>query len=139
MSGGWGSFADETSALLAGAGILTLALFPLAIPAIALTVVALVPFLAVGLAFGVLAAPPLLVARRLGRRAKSSRSREGLGALGNPFAGQRRSVGARVRQSRPRCRAGVVERHSIVASLERRPARPDPGSRGALKSDRTMR
>src|SRR4051812_3841083 len=75
MSGCWGSFAEQTSALLVGVGILTFALFPLALPMIALTAVALTPLLVVGLAAVVVAAPPLLIARWLGRRASERRAR----------------------------------------------------------------
>ncbi len=54
--------------------MLTFALFPLAIPLIALTVVALLPFLVVGIALAILAAPPLLAARWLRRRAGGDRA-----------------------------------------------------------------
>jgi hypothetical protein len=67
--------ADEVAAWLVGAGIVTMALFPLAIPIIALTAVAAIPLvlvaLAVGLAAAVVAAPILLL-RRLRRSAGAS-------------------------------------------------------------------
>jgi hypothetical protein len=56
---------EGTSAALTGIGALAFAFFPLAIPITALTVVALIPFLAVGLVLGVVAAPFVLVARWL--------------------------------------------------------------------------
>src|SRR5436189_5791187 len=63
---------EGTSAALVGGGILTFALFPLALPLIALTVVAALPFLVAGIAVGrvaaILAAPILLVRRLRGRR-----------------------------------------------------------------------
>jgi hypothetical protein len=63
---------DETLALATGAGIVAVALFPLAIPILALTAVALVPLaiplLLIPLLGGLIAAPFLLL-RRLFRRA----------------------------------------------------------------------
>jgi hypothetical protein len=62
---------EETSAFAVGAGILVMALFPLAIPIVALTAVALIPLLVVPLALGVLAAAvalPILGVRHLWRR-----------------------------------------------------------------------
>jgi hypothetical protein len=63
---------DGTLAFAAGAGIVTLALFPLAIPIVGLTAVALIPLLIplllIPLAVGLVAAPFLLL-RRLFRRA----------------------------------------------------------------------
>jgi hypothetical protein len=56
-----------TSGVLVGAGIVTMALFPLAIPILALLPLAL-PALALGLVAMLLAAP-ILLARRLRRRA----------------------------------------------------------------------
>jgi hypothetical protein len=52
----------------AGVGIIALALFPLAIPILALTAAALIPLLLIPLAGGLIAAPFLLL-RRLFRRA----------------------------------------------------------------------
>lgn len=61
---------DELSGWLAGGGILTMALFPLAIPLIALTAVAVIPLLLVPLAAGLVVAvvaAPILLMRKLGR------------------------------------------------------------------------
>jgi hypothetical protein len=63
---------DEISSLLVGGGILTVALFPLAVPLIAMTVVLALPLLLVPLAVGVVAAivaAPILLVRSLGIRA----------------------------------------------------------------------
>jgi hypothetical protein len=64
---------DGVSGALVGGGIVTMALFPLALPILALTAVALLPLVLIGLAAGlvgaILAAPILLV-RRLARRAR---------------------------------------------------------------------
>ena len=62
---------DEISGWLVGAGILTLALFPFAVPLIALTLVCALPLLLVALAVGVVAAivaAPILLVRSIGRR-----------------------------------------------------------------------
>ena len=64
---------EGVSAVLTGGGVLSFALFPLAIPLLALTAVALLPFLVFGLALAILAAPPLLAARWLRRRAGGNR------------------------------------------------------------------
>jgi hypothetical protein len=57
--------ADTTNALLVGGGLITMVLFPLALPILALTAVALLPFLlpplVVVLAIALLALPVLLV------------------------------------------------------------------------------
>jgi membrane protein implicated in regulation of membrane protease activity len=62
---------ETASALLVGGGILTMALFPLALPMIALLAIAAIPLLLIGLlaalAAAVLAAPVIAV-RRLRRR-----------------------------------------------------------------------
>ena len=62
---------DEISKWTVGAGIITVALFPLAIPIVVLTAVALlallVPLAAIGLLAGVIAAPVMLVRRLWGR------------------------------------------------------------------------
>ena len=61
------------SAALTGVGALTFAFFPLAIPIVALTAIALIPFLVVALAVGLAAAVvagPLLLARWLRERAR---------------------------------------------------------------------
>jgi hypothetical protein len=66
---------DEVSRWGVGGGIITIALFPLALPIIALTVVAALPLLLIGLA-GVLAAAvviaPVLLVRGVGRSLKRS-------------------------------------------------------------------
>jgi hypothetical protein len=63
---------DEAATWLVGGGILTVALFPLALPLLLLTFAGLLPFLVppllVALVIGTLAVP-ILVARRIGRRA----------------------------------------------------------------------
>jgi hypothetical protein len=63
---------DNTLGLAAGLGIVTMALFPLAIPLLALTAVALIPLLIplvlIPLIGGLIAAP-LLLLRRLFRQA----------------------------------------------------------------------
>ena len=62
---------DEISKWTVGAGIITVALFPLEIPIVVLTAVALLPLLvpvaAIGLLAGVIAAPVMLVRRLRGR------------------------------------------------------------------------
>jgi uncharacterized membrane protein YhaH (DUF805 family) len=64
--------ADEVWKWTVGAGIITVALFPLAIPIVALTAVALLPLLVplvvIGVLAGIVAAPVLLVRRLRGRR-----------------------------------------------------------------------
>ena len=71
---------DEISKWTVGAGIITVALFPLAIPIVVLTAVALVPLLvplaAIGLLAGVIAAPVLLVRRLRGRPASGPAAEE---------------------------------------------------------------
>jgi hypothetical protein len=62
---------EGSSAALTGLGALTFAFFPLAIPIVALTAVALIPFLVAGLAIGLAAAvvtAPVLLGRWLHRR-----------------------------------------------------------------------
>ena len=73
---------EETSTWLVGGGVITLALFPLALPIVALTAIALIPFLlpvvAVGVVVAVVAFPVLLVRRGLrvaGMRRRSSRAK----------------------------------------------------------------
>ena len=65
-----GEVADEMATMAIGGAILTLALFPFAVPMIALTVIALVPLLVLGLAAGLMVAVfavPVTTARRLRR------------------------------------------------------------------------
>jgi hypothetical protein len=63
---------DELAAWLVGFGIVTAAVFPLALPIIALTVASLIPLvlvaLAAGLLIAVVAAPILLVRRMFARQ-----------------------------------------------------------------------
>jgi membrane protein implicated in regulation of membrane protease activity len=63
---------EGTSGVLVAAGIVTMALFPLALPILALTAIALLPlalpFLAAVLVAALVAAP-ILLARRVARRA----------------------------------------------------------------------
>jgi membrane protein implicated in regulation of membrane protease activity len=72
---------EGSSAALTGLGALTFAFFPLAIPLVALTAVALIPLVAIALAAGLVAAvaaAPLLLVRsvrgRLRRRAPRRRA-----------------------------------------------------------------
>jgi hypothetical protein len=67
-----GEVADELSGWNTGGGMVTMALFPLALPILGLTVVATIPLVLIGLAVGVaaaLVALPVLVLWRLGRLA----------------------------------------------------------------------
>jgi membrane protein implicated in regulation of membrane protease activity len=62
---------DTMSEFLVGGGILTMALFPLAIPIVALLIVAALPLLAVGAALaivGAILAAPIVLVRALSRR-----------------------------------------------------------------------
>ncbi|HWT24693.1 MAG TPA: hypothetical protein VN213_14405 [Solirubrobacteraceae bacterium] len=71
-----GEVADEMAAIATGGAILTFALFPFAVPMIALTIIALVPLLVVGLAAGLvvaLFAAPVVMVRRLRRRCRGHR------------------------------------------------------------------
>ena len=82
---------DEIWKWTVGAGILVVALAPLALPILILTIVAtlplLVPLLAVGLVVGVLAIPFVLL-RKAGRSLRRSRPRRGpTGATRAPVAG----------------------------------------------------
>jgi hypothetical protein len=70
--------AHEVSVWAVGIGIVATALFPLAIPIVALTAVALLPLLAPVVALGLaaaLVALPIAVARAVGRWALRARSR----------------------------------------------------------------
>ena len=63
---------SETTGWIVGLGIVTMALFPFALPGIALTIVAVIPLLLIGLAAALVAAIialPILLVRSLGRRA----------------------------------------------------------------------
>jgi membrane protein implicated in regulation of membrane protease activity len=63
---------DEVSKWTVGSGIVAVALFPLAIPIVALTAIALLPLLvplvAIGALAGVVAVPVMIVRRLRGRR-----------------------------------------------------------------------
>jgi hypothetical protein len=66
-----GEIVDEASNWLAGGGIVTMALAPLALPGIALLLVAAVPLLALALAAGLLAGAvigPIVLVRAIARR-----------------------------------------------------------------------
>ena len=81
--------ADEVSKWTVGLGIITFALFPLSLPILILTAVAvlplLLPALAVGLLIGVVAVP-ILAVRSLRRRAIRARRSKGKRALDQGFA-----------------------------------------------------
>jgi membrane protein implicated in regulation of membrane protease activity len=70
---------DEVSKWTVGSGIVAVALFPLAIPIVALTAIALLPLLVPLVAIGVLAgvvAVPVMIVRRLRRRRGSGPTAE---------------------------------------------------------------
>ena len=70
--------AEEASAWAVGAGIITMALFPLALPILLLTAAAAIPLLLLGLAVALVAAVvagPLLLVRRLGRAIRAAAAR----------------------------------------------------------------
>ena len=79
-------FAEGIITPLVGGGIITLALFPVAVPIIALTVVAVIPLLVVPLLLGILALPIVLV-RSVVRRVRRSRR---LRSSGQPRSDGRR-------------------------------------------------
>jgi hypothetical protein len=65
-----GEVADELATMAIGGAILTFALFPFAVPMIALMIIALVPLLVLGLAAGLVVpvfAAPVVMVRRLRR------------------------------------------------------------------------
>jgi hypothetical protein len=67
---------NEASAWLVGGGVITVALFPLALPALILTMLALIPFLAPAIVAGLLVAVGALsvrLFRGLARRAHARR------------------------------------------------------------------
>ena len=84
---------DGTLGLAVGLGIITMALFPFAIPLLALTAVALIPLLLIALVAGLLAVPFLLF-RRLVRKAAAS-PRENHGET-DPRASQSPGLGLRL-------------------------------------------
>ena len=68
---------DTVSDYLVGGGIVTMALFPLAVPVVALLIVALLPLLALGAVIAVIGAAiagPVLLIRGLSRRLTKLRS-----------------------------------------------------------------
>jgi hypothetical protein len=76
--------ADELSTWLVGGGIVTMALFPLAVPIIALTVVAAIPLLVLALLGGLVAgviALPLRLARRALRARRRGADRPVMGRM----------------------------------------------------------
>ena len=78
-----GDVASELSAWLVGGGIITMALFPLALPFILLTAAAAIPFLLVPLAVGLVIAglaAPILLLRRLWLAVRVSRRSDSGGA-----------------------------------------------------------
>jgi hypothetical protein len=68
----WSEIMDEASNWIVGGGIVTMALFPLALPVLALTVAAAIPLVLLGLAAalaGAVVLTPILLVRALARRA----------------------------------------------------------------------
>jgi hypothetical protein len=95
---------DEASGWLVGGGILTVALFPLAVPLIALTVVFALPLLLVPLALGLVAAlvaAPILLVRTLGKRVFRALAPQGGGS---------RDHGGSLPPTRLRARLGLQRR-----------------------------
>ncbi len=69
---------DTASEFLVGGGILTMALFPLAVPIVALLIVAVLPLLAVGAlvaVVGLVLAAPVVLVRKLRKRLATPRDR----------------------------------------------------------------
>lgn len=91
-------FAGEMSAWMAGGGILTMMLFPLALPLIALLAISALPLVVLAVAAAVVGAPVML-AVALGRRAvramRRGRSPERVDADDAPGAGGHRPVAPR--------------------------------------------
>ena len=87
--------ADEVYKWTVGGGMITLALFPLALPIIALTAIAALPLLLIAAAAGLLAAavavPILLVRNMVRRRAQQPATRSSMvsppSPSGRPFPG----------------------------------------------------
>jgi hypothetical protein len=87
-------FAEEASAWVVGGGVITLALFPLALPALALIAIAAVPFLLLALAAGLVVAGvalPILFVRSLGGRAIRALRPRAAAEPGRPTYGHRAS------------------------------------------------
>jgi hypothetical protein len=83
---------EGASAVLVGGGILTFALFPLALPLIALTVVATLPLVLIAVAVGLLAAilaAPILLLRGLRNAVRDERRRRRARPVPTPAAGTR--------------------------------------------------
>jgi membrane protein implicated in regulation of membrane protease activity len=79
--------ADTLGAWGVGAGMITMALFPLAIPFLVLTVVALLPLLAPVVVIGVVAgvvALPVMAVRAVARRVRARRRRREAGHRATP-------------------------------------------------------
>jgi hypothetical protein len=96
---------EGVSATLVGGGIVTMALFPLALPALALTALAALPFLVLPLAAGLLvavAALPILLVRSLTRRASRALRPSG------PAKPRRPSFCHRTWAPQPRAMSGPV-------------------------------
>jgi hypothetical protein len=89
---------DEASKWGVGLGVITFALFPLALPFVILTAVAVLPLVLPALAAGVLIAVvalPIVMVRRLGRRAARGQRPNGTAALDHtslPRTSQARAV-----------------------------------------------
>ena len=77
---------DEGSAWLVGGGIVTMALFPLALPGIALAVIAALPLVLVGLVGALVAALFVLPVRLARRIPRGRRRRTPKGAVVEPVA-----------------------------------------------------
>ena len=114
--------ADEISKWTVGGGIITMALFPLALPIIALTALAalplVVPALAAGVLIGLIAAP-IMLGRRAVRALRRRRSR------GRSALGQQVAVGAAVEEQRlalPRVDLeDAAGQDQVIASLDQVP------------------
>jgi hypothetical protein len=82
---------EEISKWTVGGGIITMALFPLALPIIALTAIATIPLVLVALAAGLVVAAvavPILLVRSLGRRAIGALRPRGTAVIGHGLTGQ---------------------------------------------------
>jgi hypothetical protein len=83
---------EGASTVLVGGGIVTMALFPLALPLIILTAAAAVPLVLLAVASGVLvaaAALPILLVRSVVRAAVRARPPRGAGERGRPSSRHR--------------------------------------------------
>ena len=88
--------AEETSTWLVGGGVITLALFPLALPLIALLVISvlplLIPVVAVAVLVAVVALPVALVRTVVRRASRALRSERSTGAVRHSGPGALRST-----------------------------------------------